>query len=193
MEYFTITDLKQRGWTKSLISELNLKPDLEKTNPKFPTATPMKLYRTQKIYDLERTEQFQAVTADKEEVSISPELLEYVQNVELEFDDIPYELTHLALDSYNTWLLNSASVISGRKPLIEVGVEADTDFLYRIKGNYIRHHLSNYENILGFVQAHDCGFEEFGELKKLLNLHSAKKKRQLSTILLTQLNHLSMI
>jgi hypothetical protein len=169
-DYFSVTDLYKRGWTKKLIESMALIPDQTKTNPRYPNAAPMKLFSAPRIYDLERSEKFKTLgaTKDTKEKPITDhEMLEFVQNVEIEFDEISGdELTTAAIDAYNGWLLNNPSVMSGKREFTPLDNEADPAFIERIKKNYVRHHLSNYEFVLAQIRGRGC--RDVGQLKRVL-------------------------
>jgi hypothetical protein len=43
-EFLTLSGLKERGWTDSIIIKMNLLPDKLAKNPHYIKASPMKLY-----------------------------------------------------------------------------------------------------------------------------------------------------
>ena len=47
--YITQTDLKNRGWTNKAIKLFFPEPDMYKTNPRYRSAPPMKLYNIEKV------------------------------------------------------------------------------------------------------------------------------------------------
>jgi hypothetical protein len=57
-ESLTLSELKERGWTDSIIKKMNLFPDKLAKNPHYLKAAPMKLYFISRIEELEKSEQF---------------------------------------------------------------------------------------------------------------------------------------
>lgn len=53
-DFFTTSQLKSRGWTKSLIQNFLGEPCLTKPNPHCRTAAPMKMYRKDIVLDIEQ-------------------------------------------------------------------------------------------------------------------------------------------
>jgi len=54
-EMLTKTALKARGWTESLIRTFLSEPDLERRNPMYTSAAPMKLYYLWRVEGIEGT------------------------------------------------------------------------------------------------------------------------------------------
>lgn len=62
-ESLTLSELKERGWTDSIIKKMNLFPDKLAKNPHYLKAAPMKLYFISRIEELEKSEQFSNLIA----------------------------------------------------------------------------------------------------------------------------------
>lgn len=65
-KFFTHTELKKRGWTDGLIKRLLGEPDILKKNPVFRSKAPMKLYDSERVEPLEKTDEFQDLLEDAE-------------------------------------------------------------------------------------------------------------------------------
>src|ERR1035438_4311183 len=59
IQYRSKAKLKARGWTEGLIRRFLGKPDKEKPNPRYASAKPMKLYKTQRVDKAESSSEFQ--------------------------------------------------------------------------------------------------------------------------------------
>jgi len=57
-EYITLTNLKGRGWTDSIIKKMNVLPDKQARNTHSSSAPPTKLYEVVRIEKLEKSGQF---------------------------------------------------------------------------------------------------------------------------------------
>jgi len=169
--YITLSGLKERGWTDSIIKKMNLLPDKSTKNPRYNKAAPMKLYLVSKIEELEKSEQFcNLITksqsrkkgAEKAVETKIAKLYKYVETVPIEIEFVPEpQVTIDAINAYNDWhdfdlnnCINPASLNS------------DELFLMRIRGNYIRHNLTNYDEILAVLKGHTGIKEVYPDLKR---------------------------
>lgn len=57
-ENFSVSELKARGWTRTLIERFMPEADATRPNPLFRSAAPMRLYCRQRVVALEATEEF---------------------------------------------------------------------------------------------------------------------------------------
>ncbi|MET8867214.1 hypothetical protein ABZW11_30080 [Nonomuraea sp. NPDC004580] len=60
-EHFTLTELRERGWSPMMIRKLLDPPDVLRPNPVFRSAAPMTLYETERVMLAEATESFTAL------------------------------------------------------------------------------------------------------------------------------------
>lgn len=58
--FFTKTDLKERGWTDSAITKFLNSFDLEKRNPTYPKSATVKLFETNRVIKAEETDEWQS-------------------------------------------------------------------------------------------------------------------------------------
>ena len=158
-EFITKTELKERGWTDSIIKSLNVEPDEERPNPKYKSASPMKLYKLEKIKSLEATPEFEQLyekslkrraSAEKAVETKREKLIEFAENVKIEVRYMPEpQLTRNAISAYNSW--NVEKIYSGKCEA--ASTRSDEIFLIRIRNNYIRHQLTNYDAILAQIRS----------------------------------------
>lgn len=175
-EYISLSTLKERGWTDSIIKKMGLEPDKLVRNPHYRSASPMKLYALKRIEELEKSEQFIVLfskakprkDAAKKAISTKiAKLFAYVDSIEIEVEYIPEpQLTRDAIDAYNMWQANRPSVANGKREGFRAGKDSDKAFLARIKSNYIRHNLTNYNEILEDIKGQVGISEAYPELKK---------------------------
>ena len=70
--YISLSSLKDRGWTESIIKRYALQHDKEAVNPYYRSAAPIKLYELHKIEAIEATEEFkelQSATLKRKEAA----------------------------------------------------------------------------------------------------------------------------
>ncbi|MEV1246717.1 hypothetical protein ACIBO2_27505 [Nonomuraea sp. NPDC050022] len=60
-EYFQLAELRERGWSPTMIRKLLDPPDLLRPNPLFRSASPMRLYETGRVVSAEQSESFAAL------------------------------------------------------------------------------------------------------------------------------------
>ena len=174
-EFLTLSGLKERGWTDSIIIKMNLLPDKLAKNPHYIKASPMKLYFISKIEELEKSEQFcnlitksqsRKMGAEKAIETKIAKLYKYVETEQIEIEFVPEpKVTYDAIDAYNDWQENRPSVMNGKNDYREATKNSDEGFLSRIRGNYIRHNLTNYDDILTIIKRHTGIREVYPDLK----------------------------
>ena len=150
-EMLTKTDLRARGWTASLIDTFLPTPDLEKRNPRYASAAPMKLYFLWRIENMERTAQWQqrrAVAKKRSESSSraaatkAARLLRSLQNMTIVVPILPMnQLVQSACRHYNDMAID-------REKPFRAKPTSEKAFLDRICVNYLRHELTDYEEHL---------------------------------------------
>lgn len=170
--FLTKSAILKRGWTEGLINFYLPEPDVTKPNPMYRKAAPMNLYSKTKVENIEKRKNFQQ-SQDKlinrkigAQVAIETKthkMKEYVDNLQVELEDIPLEQARLhAIDSYNDF----HSVIRNND-LNWASTNSDVSFLNRITVNFLRHQASNYEEELENI---------FGKVGKLLGYTTIKNK-----------------
>ncbi|GBF49434.1 hypothetical protein LPTSP4_09470 [Leptospira ryugenii] len=148
-DYFTQTELKNRGWTNKAIMLFYSEPDLLKNNPRYASAPKMKLYDIDKVKEIESSEEFtqfqernqkRVLGAEKAISTKYEKTLEEIENFKVEIPILPErKLFKLAIENYNE---NQMARGNFHK---FANLDSDTDFLHRITVNYIRHVLTDYE------------------------------------------------
>lgn len=169
-DYIPKSELKERGWTDSMIKKLNLKPDTSKRNPMYPTAAPpMKLYSREKIEQIEKTPEFEELyekslkrkkSAQKAVETKKEKLLEFAENVKIKVKYIEEpQLTDLAIQSFNNWHFLHDDVPPASR-------NSDEVFLDRIRNNFIRHELTNYDRIIAHIRGQIGKHEAYQLIKE---------------------------
>lgn len=161
-DYVTKTGLKERGWTDSIIKKMGVVPDREAPNPHYRSAAPTKLYLISKIEKLENTPEFKELIEKSQKRKLGAQkavetkkqnLLKQVEDLAIEVAYIPEpDLTDLAIFSYNEWQTNRPSVINGNNDFLMATRDSDAAFLHRIRQNFIRHNLTNYDELLRVIK-----------------------------------------
>jgi hypothetical protein len=147
----TMPQLKERGWTRTMVRDLLGAPDDHRANPRYRSAAPMGLWAPERVAAAEAEPTFaqrQASSRRRSAVSAGAaarkrqDLLAQAARVPVRVPLIDRErLTRRTCASYNAlhgWRI-------GRIPATP---DSDPRFLERITVNYLRHELSGYEGRL---------------------------------------------
>lgn len=155
IEYISLSQLKERGWTTSIIKKLNLTHDKEKTNPFYKCVSPMKLYNLSKVIEAEKTPEFTELIEKSEKRKLSAakaintklqNIKDYVHSIEIELPDIPApQVFEMAINHYNDYHLNKWNY-DGK--YIRSYKDLDNETLIRLTANLIRHHFTDYDSLL---------------------------------------------
>lgn len=174
--YFTKTDLKEMEWTESLIQKYLPEPDLLKTNPHYASGPKMKLYDVIRVAaieirgdfknDFERSQK-RRESAYKAVQTKFKNTMDYLENVKWQIRKKPYKrVVNEAIRSYNRWKDRQAILREDFFDSSQVADEdSDPEFLKRITRNYVRHELTNYDEVLGELRGR-VGMEEAYEIIK---------------------------
>jgi len=159
-EFVTKSDLKERGWTDSIIKKMSLIPDEIKENPYYRYGPQMKLYGIERIKDLEQTKRFielkkrsekRKQSARKTVETKRKKVMDYINSLKIEVPKIPLdELKKEAVKQYNNFHYFNYFNYKNYDPrdISRENVKNDPEFLERIMVNYIRHQLTDYEDHL---------------------------------------------
>lgn len=158
-EHITKKALKTRGWTDKAIDLFLKTHDKEANNPIFRTASPMKLYLTERVEKVEHTKEFQNFqTKNKSKKEGSQKavetkkknLLNEINNWKITLENKDMEVIKKnAIYSYNQFKQErSDESEEGNYDFIPANSKSDKVFLNRIMVNYLRHNLSNYDDKL---------------------------------------------
>lgn len=147
-EMLTLTALRERGWTASMIDTLLGEPDAVKKNPRYAKAAPMRLYHETRVMEMENSAEFirrQEASAPRRAASRKAvetkrdALIRQVRQMTVTVERIPAaEIRRRAIESYESWN-------DHRDP---VAPDADEGFIHRISVNFIRHELTEYDEAL---------------------------------------------
>ena len=156
--YLTLTALRKRGWTETLVVRFLGKPDKIRPNPHCRRGAPMKLFLSDRVYATESTSAFQAAmsaaeirkdAAAKGNATKAERLMTYVEGVVIE--EVPVldrdELIRRSCASYNRHQMDLA-IDRGWSDYREADLDSDPAFLNRITVNFLRHKLTPYEREL---------------------------------------------
>lgn len=170
-DYFTTAELRERYWTDRIIKKLRLTPCGIIPNPECSAST-VKTYDRNLVESLEATDEFKAlVKADKskrkgalkEDKKRKESLIEKVGKVEIKVEYVPEPfLTTMALADYNTWRIEK------RQTFEWASGKSDWRFQQKIRHNYIRHNLTNYDEIIHEIAKQIHGKEEYAEIRSIL-------------------------
>lgn len=150
--YFSVTELKERGWTSGLISKFLSAPDATKANPYYKSAAQMKFYLKDRVQQIEVSSTFMEAKTKTENRRKSASKatqtkIDKTLKLAKEFDtDVnilsKQELVELACQHYNHRSFE-------RNKDWHAAPDSDEIFLNRICVNYLRHDHSEYEYSLG--------------------------------------------
>ena len=157
----TKADLKSRGWTDRMITQLVTIPDAIKPNQRYRSAAPMKLYLRSRVAAVELTEEFAAIRAAsanrrtgaaKAVKTKRDALLAHVDGLVIEVPSLPLdELVRLACESYNRHKDEMALDRERDENELMATPTSNPEFLDRICVNYLRHQMTSYEAQLRMI------------------------------------------
>jgi hypothetical protein len=160
-KFYTQTELiKERNWTKTKIDEWLKEPDMEKSNPHYKSASPMRLFLASRVHAQERNKRFKVwqerhlkakenrvKSAKKSAEKRRRKLILFVGSLKI---DIPHfeserELFQEAVEHYNAlWSFRGKF----DKCIVDPIEIVDRDFLKRISLNMLRHTTDQYEAVI---------------------------------------------
>jgi hypothetical protein len=152
-ELMTIPTLKAHGWTETLIRQYLGAPDSSCPNPYYRSAAPMRLYARARVEAVEaspawptvqnRVAQRKAAAAKAVETK-TQRLWDHLDELEITVPVMSLPLlTEQACAHYNDW-----QAARERWDAQAATPASNPSFLERISVNYLRHHLSSYEQEL---------------------------------------------
>jgi hypothetical protein len=169
--YLTLSNLKERGWTRTLIRDLLGQEDATRPNPYYRTAPPVRLYLLDRVQSAEQSEQWteriEKVAKRKVAASAGDEtkrrnMANYLETVQITVPILADDaLTKRACESYNDRQLER-----GNWECDLASPKSDAEFLMRIKVNYLRHELSEYEMELDAISGKVGVQEAYHEINK---------------------------
>jgi len=151
-------DLKKRGWTEAAVRRFLGEPDKLKTNPRFSSAAPMRLYDEERVQKVEASEgwtRWRGESAGRSMVAKSvtdrkrQETLDWVDALDI---DIPVveasALLLMACNAYNSLWESRRRDEYDEYETKSASEDDDQLFLQRITVNFLRHECSDYESEL---------------------------------------------
>jgi hypothetical protein len=151
-----MAELRERGWTPATIKKHLGSPDETKTNPKFRSGAPMKLYLIERVKSVEASPSWQAdagkaatrVSTAQAAAKVRAEaLVEETHALPVTLAELSAdELVQLALDHFNARREERARMTED--DLGPATQDSDASFIARITVNYLRHRCSEYETYL---------------------------------------------
>ncbi len=159
-KHFTKSQVKERGWTETMIRSFLPEPDETKTNPRYKNAPPMKLFLKERVIEIEATKPFmKMVISSERRKKISKEaakktvetkkqrLLEAVEAIEITVPTVDIDvLRRRAISDHNERQSDSGRFDSFASE------DSMPDFLARIMVNYLRHEMTDYERELHKIE-----------------------------------------
>ncbi len=153
---FTMRQLKQRGWTETLVKKFLGPPDASRPNPHYTSAAPMRLYAATRVEAMEACEDWR-LAADRSQVRSeagkavaarkADELIEHAQQLPITVTRLPLDqLLERAITSYNAF--HQELLWERGHDYEKADAQSDPAFLSRITVNYIRHSLTAYDKHL---------------------------------------------
>lgn len=145
-------ELLERGWTDAAIRRFLGEPDARRTNPRYRSAAPMRLYRAERVRAVEETAAFASwlFTSRKRSAAASAasnarrdDLLIAIEAWQPQVVVQPYEhVRRRAIAAYNAHNEYRESASEHDDPA----------FIERITLNYVRHRLTDYEETLAVLR-----------------------------------------
>jgi hypothetical protein len=144
--HLTLSQLLERGWTRTMVRDLLGEEDQRRRNPFYRKAAPMRLWSLERVIAAESESAFaelQAAYARRRDAARAAarerarELRAWAQTVRIRVDRMPAGVAIArAIESYN-----DSNYLSGE----EAGPWSDDAFLARITVNYLRHESTPYD------------------------------------------------
>jgi hypothetical protein len=168
-DYLTLTALRERGWSPSLLRRLLGAPDKTSPNPHRRSGPPMQLYSPDRVAEAEAHPDFVAYQTSRATRSAAAltvadskrrELLHRIAEIEITIPQRP--LDRLRRAALLSWQDGQAE----RGNYGADGADAPPDVLDRWAVNYIRHELTDYDRLLYDEIAGRIGVGEAGRLLK---------------------------
>lgn len=161
---YTLTQIKQMGFTDSIIKTLNIIPTEIKPNP-HNKKNFMKLYSEEYIDTILKSSEFvnlvgkninRRLGALKSTTTKVERLMRDIDNLNITIKRIE-KLELLALHQYNEYNITQLRLAN---------VKDDVRFLDRLCVNYIRHELTNYDNSLDFTVGKVGKYKAFNRINE---------------------------
>jgi len=179
IEYFTKTQLKERGWTEGSIKKFMPSPSVTKTNPRFSGGHPMKLYCVEQVNNIELSTSFQQwyqktiVSRRKKSNAATKTVKNKKDTIIREFNSINITLKKISYEEVIRRAKNNYCEYNNI-PNSYLN-EADDNFIHRISVNWLRHSVSNYDYNVGNLSGRIGKQEAYAIIKnRILDLIAEK-------------------
>lgn len=158
-ELFSKPDLRERGWTDTMMNKFLPCPDDWRDNPFYKNAPPMEFWSTETVKEIESSPEFQAALEKSKKRKLAAQKAvqtKYRKNMawmdqkskEIAVIRIPMdELKKRTIEAKNVWY-NYQELEFGRYDFIRASETTDADVMQRWEVNYIRHNLTSYDQTL---------------------------------------------
>ena len=181
VKYVCYSSLKERGWTDAMIRDYQLTPDKLVPNPHYRCMGEMKLYRIDKLTAIESGDWFKEryakslkrrEAARKASTDVAnrkrKETMELIDSIEIKIPNWSKErMFSTAINHYNNMWQNRGRY----DKYIDDYHHLDNENLERITANFVRHGLTDYNDVLnelcdcvGVGAAHDILQERINSL-----------------------------
>lgn len=143
----TRAQLRERGWTDSMIARLLGEPDMTLPNPRYRSAAPMRLYRRERVETIEASVEFAARReigarrAERSKASASRRAANLVMKARAYIPSMPGLISYDSVLERAIHHYNEENLLRGRV----AGRDSDPAFLARLAWNYVRHHLTDWD------------------------------------------------
>lgn len=152
-ELLSATELRERGWTESMIKRILGDPDDTRPNPRYKHAGhPMRFWSRARVDQIETTDEFReraqqakkrSAKAKETAARQAKTLAELVANIEVIVPEMPFdELIQQTIEHYNE---RGTGNYLGKRDWNPIDEDTDTDYLNRQAVNYLRHEHTQYE------------------------------------------------
>lgn len=146
-----LTGLKERGWTNSMVNKLLSAPLLFQ-NPQYRRAAPMKKWWIEEVEAVEQTEEFQRLFK-KAQVRKTAGSIAASKRKQATLDQITEITNNLQVHIWPENLLEQETLAAKEEIEMQKGHYSDVyniqdNVLNRWKVNFVRHNLTNYEDVL---------------------------------------------
>jgi len=162
-------ELKDRGWTDTLINRFLPTPDATKPNPRYRSAAPMKLYSSGRVASIEAGPLFRKAKEKSEQRKKAAEIATATKQARMQeyVNELVVDLPRIERDDL-ILLARSAPFVVANPAAAQVPVE-------QLCVNYLRHCKTEYEAQLDAIRGMTGSREAYFELKgKILQAIAAE-------------------
>lgn len=141
------SELRERGWTDSMIRRLLTEPDATLPNPEYRSGAPMRLYLRERVEVLETSTDFLrlrdigAQRAERARKAATRRAASLVETARCYVPTLPAALDYVRLLKHAIRAYNDENMHRERF----ADPSSDPAFLARISWNYFRHHLTDWD------------------------------------------------